>query len=185
MSGKPAQHLAPDDGRESGTQGNGGPRRKVTNLASPSDDLNKEIIRLLQDDGRLPYDVIATKLGVSAGTVRNRVQWMREAGMLSIVAVVDPIATDYAVDAMLGLKVAPGITPKAVAERLQAFPEVVYIIWVSGRFDLLVELVCDADKAFTEFLNEQIHDQPDIAHVEVMTCIDMFKNQFLLKRHVI
>ncbi len=85
---------------------------------------------------------------------------------------------------MLGLKVATGSTPKEVADRLQGFPEVVYI-WVSGRFDLLFELVCDADKEFTEFLNERIYDQSDITHVEVMTCIDMFKNQSLLKRHVI
>ncbi len=162
-----------------------GERRKVTALASPTDQLNTEIIRLLQEDGRLPYDVIAAKLGVSAGTVRNRVNWMREAGMLSILAVVDPIAADYAADAMLGLKVAPGTTPKAVADRLQSFPEVVYIIWVSGRFDLLVEIVCDADRAMAEFLNEQIYEHQDIAHAEVMTCIDMFKNQFLLKRHVI
>ena len=110
---------------------------------------------------------------------------MCDAGMLSIVAVVDPIAADYAADAMLGLKVAPGTTPQEVADRLQAFPEVVYIIWVSGRFDLLVEIVCDADTAFTDFLSRQLYDQTDIAFVEVMTCIGMFKNQFLLKRHVI
>ena len=183
MSGKIDQALGPASGQKRKTRESGS-RGKVTARASPSDDLNKEIIRLLQDDGRLPYDVIATKLGVSAGTVRNRVNWMREAGMLSIAAVVDPIAADYAADAMLGLKVAPGTTPKAVADRLQDCPEVVYIIWVSGRFDLLVELVCDADEDFTAFLNAQIYNQVDIAHVEVMSCIDMFKNQFLLKRHV-
>ena len=184
MGSKTGQEVATLDSRKRRPQGDGA-RPRVTARTSPSDELNKEIIRLLEDDGRLPYDVIASKLGVSAGTVRNRVQRMREAGMLSIVAVVDPIAADYAADAMLGIKVAPGTTPKAVAARLQVFPEVVYIIWVSGRFDLLVELVCDADAVFTEFLNRQIYDQSDIAHVEVMSCLDMFKNQFLLKRHVI
>ena len=184
MSSKTDAEVATLDGRMRQRQGNG-ERPRVSTRTSPSDELNKEIIRMLEEDGRLPYDVIATKLGVSAGTVRNRVHRMREAGMLSIVAVVDPIAADYAADAMLGIKVAPGTTPKAVAERLQVFPEVVYIIWVSGRFDLLVELVCDADAVFTEFLNAQIYDQSDIAHVEVMSCLDMFKNQFLLKRHII
>ena len=57
-------------------------------------------------------------------------------------------------------------------------------MWVSGRFDLLVEVVCDEETELTKFLNDHIHGQTDIARVEVMTQIGMFKNQFLLKRHV-
>ena len=156
----------------------------VSPLSSPSDDLNQRIVRLLQEDGRAAFDVIGQKLGVSGGTVRNRVARMRETGMLRIVAVVDPVAVDYESDAMLGIKTAPGIAPDAIAQRLDPYPAVVYIMWVSGRFDLLVEVVCDEETELANFLNEHVHGQPDIAHVEVMTRIGMFKNQFLLKRHV-
>lgn len=154
-------------------------------LASPSEALNKQIIQLLKEDGRLPYDEIAMRLGVSAGTVRNRVTRMREAGLLQIVAVVDPVAVDYETDAMLGIKTAPGVSPQQVADWLAAYPEVVYIIWVSGQFDLLVEVVCDEGVEFADFLNQVIYGHDDIAHVEVMTRIGMFKNQFLLKQHVL
>jgi Lrp/AsnC family transcriptional regulator, regulator for asnA, asnC and gidA len=157
---------------------------KLSSLASPSDDLNKQIIALLQEDGRLPYDEMAARLGVSAGTVRNRVTRMREAGLLQIVAVVDPVAVDYETDAMLGIKTAPGVAPRQVAERLADYAAVVYIVWVSGQFDLLIEVVCDETIAFADFMNEVIYAHGDIAHVEVMTRIGMFKNQFLLKRHV-
>ena len=156
----------------------------ISRLSSPFDDLNQRIIRLLQDDGRAAYDVIGQRLGVSGGTIRNRVARMRAAGMLRIVAVVDPVAVDYESDAMLGIKTAPGIAPASIAQRLDPFPAVVYIMWVSGRFDLLVEVVCDEETELAHFLNEHIHGRPDIAHVEVMTRIGQFKNQFLLKRHV-
>ena len=162
----------------------GGHSGTVSPLSSPFDDLNQRIIRLLQDDGRAGYDEMAKKLGVSGGTISNRIARMREAGMLRIVAVVDPVAVDYESDAMLGIKTAPGIPPAAVAQRLDPHPAVVYIMWVSGRFDLLVEVVCDEAIELPNFLNEHIHGQPDIAHVEVMSRIGMFKNQFLLKRHV-
>ena len=161
-----------------------GPAGDVAPLSSPHDDLNQRIVRLLQDDGRTAYDVIAQELGVSGGTVRNRVARMREAGMLRIVAVVDPVAVDYESDAMLGVKTAPGVSPAAVARRLDPFPAVVYIMWVSGRFDLLVEVVCDEETELAAFLDEHVHGRSDIAHIEVMTRIAMFKNQFLLKRHV-
>ena len=158
---------------------------KLSRLASPSDDLNKQIIDMLQQDGRSPYEEIAARLGVSPGTVRNRVTRMREAGLLQIVAVVDPVAVDYETDAMLGIKTAPGIPPQHVADRLADYSAVVYIIWVSGQFDLLIEVVCDEGVEFTNFLSRVIYGHADIAHVEVMTRIGMFKNQFLLKRHVL
>ena len=85
---------------------------------------------------------------------------------------------------MLGIKTAPGVAPAEVAERLEPHSAVVYIMWVSGRFDLLVEVVCDEETELASFLNEHVHGQRDITHVEVMTRIGMFKNQFLLKRHV-
>ena len=156
----------------------------VPRLASPHDDLNQRIIRLLQDDGRATYDEIGQKLGVSGGTVRNRITRMRDAGMLRIVAVVDPVVADYESDAMLGIKSAPGVAPTAVAQRLDPHHAVVYVMWVSGRFDLLVEVVCDEETELEKFLNDHIHGQPDIARVEVMTRLGMFKNQFLLKRNV-
>jgi Lrp/AsnC family transcriptional regulator for asnA, asnC and gidA len=151
-------------------------------LSSTSDQLNRAIVRLLQDDGRLPFKTIAETLGVSEGTVRNRVAWMKRAGMLRIVAVADPTAMDYRADAMLGVKVAPGATPAKVAERLAVHPEVVYILWVSGRYDLLVEIVCESDEDFLAFLSEHCFDQDDIASLEVMTGLAMYKNQFLLKQ---
>ncbi len=155
---------------------------RATVLASPLDELNKAIVKRLQVDGRTPYKEIAGGLGVSEGTVRNRVNWMKERGVLRILAVADPAMIHYRADAMLGVKVAPGVKPSEVAERLAVFPQVVYILWVSGRYDLLVEVVCDADADFLEFVADHVFDQVDIASTEIMTGLEMFKNQFLLKR---
>ncbi|MEM7292657.1 MAG: AsnC family transcriptional regulator, partial [Pseudomonadota bacterium] len=54
------------------------------NAASPYDSLNESIVDLLQQDGRMPFAEIATNLGVSEGTVRNRVNGMKSAGALRI-----------------------------------------------------------------------------------------------------
>jgi Lrp/AsnC family transcriptional regulator for asnA, asnC and gidA len=151
-------------------------------LASPTDELNKSIIKRLQENGRAPYSEIAAALGVSEGTVRNRVKWMMKSGMLRIIAVADPTGLNYKADAMLGVKVNPTKTPGDVAKRLALQPEVVYILWVSGRFDLLVEVVCDTEADFLKFMNEHCFGRDDLASTEVMTGLAMYKNQFLLKR---
>jgi Lrp/AsnC family transcriptional regulator for asnA, asnC and gidA len=136
--------------RRIGASANSSLPRSAT-LSSPSDQLNRAIVRLLQEDGRLPFKAIAEKLDVSEGTVR-------------------------------GVKVAPSSSPAKVGERLAVHPEVVYILWVSGRFDLLVEIVSESEEDFLAFLSKHCFDQKDIASVEVMTGLAMYKNQFLLKQ---
>jgi len=159
-----------------------GRSQRSRSLSSPLDELNKNIVKMLQRDGRVPFKEIAEALDVSEGTVRNRVNWMKQSGMLKIVAIADPSAFHYRSDAMLGVKVASGSSPKHVASRLSDLNEVVYSIWVSGRFDLLVEIVTDTEEEFLAFLETNFFDQSDVDDIEVMTCLSMFKNQFLLKR---
>ena len=151
-------------------------------FASPYDELNRRIVAILREDGRTSFRTIAEMLDVSEGTVRNRVAWMKQAGHLAIVAIVDPTSISYRADAMLGIKVAPGHTPEAVAARLGASPSVVYVMWVSGRYDLLVEVVFDDEDGLAGFMNQMCYGDTGIASAEIMTGIKMFKNQFLLKR---
>ncbi len=155
--------------------------RRQPDKSSPDDQLNRSIIAMLQRDGRMAFSEIALELGVSEGTIRNRVGGMKQAGMLRIVAIADPVVVEYKTDAMLGLNIAPGHTPQAVARRLSELPDVVYILWVSGRYDLLIEVVSDEADGFLNFLDTEIHGQPDIASSETMTGLKNFKNQFLLK----
>lgn len=157
-------------------------RHSAGSRSSPYDALNQRIIKLLQSDGRMSFRLIAEELNVSEGTVRNRVAWMKDAGVLTIVAVVDPTSIRYQTDAMLGVKVAPGNSPAAVAERLGKFDEVVYALWVSGRYDLLIEVVFENQSDMTAFLAEHCFNASDISSIEVMTGLEMYKNQFLLKR---
>ena len=47
------------------------------------DKLNQQIIDMLESDGRLPFKEIAKALDISEGTVRNRVNRMKDAGVLA------------------------------------------------------------------------------------------------------
>lgn len=155
----------------------------VNAKSSSEDSLNREIIAMLQVDGRMAFSEIAKKLKVSEGTIRNRVNSMKQAGMLRIVAIADPVAAEYKSDAMIGIKVASGFTVKDVSERLTALTDVVYILWVSGRYDLMVEVVSNDRIGFLDFLDKEINGQKDIASSETMTGLKNFKNQFLLKQN--
>ena len=157
--------------------------RSLMGIRSPDDDLNSRIIRILEADGRAPFSEIAQQLGVSEGTIRNRVGALHKNNMLRIVAMTDPVAKDYKTDALIGLKVAKGSTPSEVAARFEYDSRVVFVLWVAGRFDLMVEIVSDDSDALKDFLENEIYTAPDIANAEVMLGLKNFKNQFLLKRN--
>jgi Lrp/AsnC family transcriptional regulator for asnA, asnC and gidA len=55
-------------------------------------------------------------------------------------------------------------------------------MWVASRYDLLFEVVCETSENFQAFLERQCFGSDDIDQLEVMTSIEMFKNQFLLKQ---
>lgn len=155
--------------------------KRKKNIRSPNNDLNQQIIRLLEQDGRMPFNEIAKNLGVSEGTIRNRVHALMDNNYLRIVAMADPVAAEYKTDAMLGLTVKSGVKPRDVAAYLEEDDRVVFILWVAGCYDLIIEVVSDDGEALQAFLEEKIHEYDGIAEVDVMLGLKNFKNQFLLK----
>ena len=94
-----------------GTAGNG-------TAAGLLDDINKAIVEQLQQDGRRTYGSIAEAVGLSEAAVRQRVQKMRDAGIMQIVAVTDPLQVGFRSQAMVGIRAAGAA--REVAARLAA-----------------------------------------------------------------
>ncbi len=140
--------------------------------------LNREIVALLQEDGRTPFSTIARTLGVSEGTVRSRVAQMRKANLIHCITVVNPLALGYTAWAMLGIKVARGASADQVARHFRDRPEIVYVMRVAARFDLLAEVVCGSPDELRDFLDSHCYGSDDIAQVEPMMGLGLYKSLF-------
>ena len=106
------------------------------------DQIDLDIISYLQSDGRTPFTDIAKALDVSEGTVRNRVARLIQVRVLQMVGMVDPYRLGFDAPAVISVSVQPPLLEK-VAHTISKFPEVSYLIMVSGEFDLLVEVLCN------------------------------------------
>jgi Lrp/AsnC family transcriptional regulator, regulator for asnA, asnC and gidA len=149
----------------------------VARPAAPGlDAVDSTIIRILQEDGRAPFTTIAKQLGISEGAVRNRVGQLTEAKILRIIGVADPTALGYDAYAMVGIKVAAGQDPEKAAHYFRDRDEVTYVIFVAGRYDLLVEVICETHEQLALFLREHCYSRKDLAEVEPMVCLAMYKN---------
>ena len=107
------------------------------------DELSKQIIEKLQQDGRRSYAGIGKAVGLSEAAVRQRVQRMVDAGVMQIVAVTDPMQLGFARQAMIGIRCTGDTT--TVAEKLAAIESVDYVVLTAGSFDAIVEVVCEDD----------------------------------------
>ncbi len=129
------------------------------------DELDLAILELLRSDGRKPYTEIAQALSVSEGTVRNRVARLLEKGVMQIVGLIDPIRMGFDAPAIIGVNI-HNADVEEVARQIAQFPEVSYLIMVSGGFDLIIEVICRDREHFTQFLNQQLRKIPGVAQTE-------------------
>lgn len=113
------------------------------------------IIRLLQEQGRTTNAHIARVVGVSEGTVRKRIDRLTADEIIKVVAVLNPGKTGYRTDVIIGIRVEPG-SLLAVGEALSRREEVVYLGYMTGRHDILVEMLFRDNDALFEFLDEHL-----------------------------
>ncbi|MDT7764680.1 MAG: Lrp/AsnC family transcriptional regulator, regulator for asnA, asnC and gidA [Mycobacterium sp.] len=144
--------------------------------AFPLDELSKQIIEKLQQDGRRSYAGIGKAVGLSEAAVRQRVQRMVDAGVMQIVAVTDPMQLGFARQAMIGIR-CTGDTTK-VAEKLAAIESVDYVVLTAGSFDAIVEVVCEDDEELLDLLNTQIRALPGVISTETLVYLKLIKQQY-------
>lgn len=138
------------------------------------DDLDVEIIRHLQEDGRRSYREIGRALEVSEATIRWRARRLLDSRALRIVAIADPFRIGYRVLAFVLIGVEPGRQSEAI-RALVAFPEITYVSACTGRYDIYVQLVCrDHDHLF-EVLSERIPQIGGVTRTETFTELSWYK----------
>ncbi len=140
------------------------------------DDVNKQIIVLLQRDGRMSYAALAKIVGLSEAAVRQRVQRLLDTGVMQIVAVTDPLTLGFTRQVMVGLKVAGDMRP--VAKSLSEIPEVDYVVICAGAYDLLAELVCTDDDHLLTLLNDRIRAIPGVTGTETFVYLKLAKQTY-------
>jgi len=118
------------------------------------DEINMGIIRALRD-GRRSYREVADELGVTENTVRARVTRMREEGILDIRGLVDPEKLPGHQTVIMGIRL-QGMNLVAKGEEFSRLKGVISVRVVTGRFDLILEVMVKRDEGLLEFFTEQL-----------------------------
>jgi Lrp/AsnC family transcriptional regulator for asnA, asnC and gidA len=148
----------------------------VTGLlpANAIDDTDREILRVLQVDGRTSNTEIARRLGVTETTVRKRLAALLEGDLVQIVAVPTPRLAGLTVSAIMGISVQLKALQK-VADALIERPEVRYCGVSAGRYDLIVEAFFTDHEHVVRFSKDVLGPMEGITDVETSLILKIEK----------
>ena len=110
----------------------------IYHMAAKIDDLDLKLIKELQGDGRKSFREIAEKLDVAEGTVYNRVNKLREEGVIKNFLVdVDYSRLGYDLTTVIGVRVKGGHLPEIEA-KIAKEKNVTAVYDVTGEYDAIV-----------------------------------------------
>jgi DNA-binding Lrp family transcriptional regulator len=122
-------------------------------LARTMDDTDRHLISLLRDNARQPVATLAQKLGVSRGTVQNRITRLIEHGTIegfTVRAKPDAGIPRIRATMMIGVE---GERSDRILEVLRKFPEVRAVHTTNGRWDMVIELATENLQEFDRVLH--------------------------------
>jgi DNA-binding Lrp family transcriptional regulator len=119
------------------------------------DDTDRRLIALLRADARRPASSLAAALGVSRGTVQNRIARLLRGGAIQGFTLrLGPEAEGIggAVRAITTIEIR-GRSAMGVLRALKGFPEVRALHMTNGRWDIVAELGAESLEALDQALN--------------------------------
>ena len=138
------------------------------------DGLDLNIIQILEQDGRRNYTDIAKQLGVVEGTIRKRVKYLLDNGVITIQARPNPSKIGYSIVAVMAMQIQINAL-RHVAKILASKPNVQWLAFVSGRYDLMAIVLEKSTEELSRFIEEEISAIPSIVRTETFINLDIVK----------
>lgn len=146
-------------------------------MSKSIDALDRQIIAILQRDGRTPNVEIARQLGVAEGTVRRRIERLVQEGIIKIAAVANPFKIGLGTVALIHVDVElPKV--KEVAEKLVHMQEVRYVAYATGGHDIIIEAIFPSNQKLLEFLRDKLSPIPGIRQLETSIQLEILKRSY-------
>lgn len=112
------------------------------------DDTDRKILSILEEDGRASYTSIANELNVSEGTVRNRVNHLKQENVIEKFTV---DLNDNRISAVVMAKLSTSTEMEKLFEEL---PEDLKLLEITGEFDVVVELSRESSEELNNSLDK-------------------------------
>lgn len=139
------------------------------------DPKDRELIALLQSNVRASYHELASATGLSASTVRRRIDRLVQRDVLKLVAVPSWSRLGLHLTALIAISVDLHRL-RRVGDALATMDEIVFVAIVTGAYDLIAELVLPTNEDFVRFVTQRIAPIEGIRNVQTFMVPEFVKS---------
>ena len=138
------------------------------------DEIDRKIINLFQEDGRMSYRKIAKELDISIGTVHNRIDKLTKNGVIKkFTPVIDHKKLGYALTTVIGVRVKGGVL-KNWEDRTAYHKNVLCVYDVTGEFDAILIARFKDTQELDQFVKGLLKE-PDVQRTYTQTVLNIVK----------
>lgn len=121
------------------------------------DSLDRQILRLIAGDARIPFLEVARVCNVSGAAIHQRIQKLVTLGIIKGSQFnIDPEKIGYETCAFIGLNLQNPGTFDQVVEALKQIPEVVECHYTTGDFDLFIKIYAVNNHHLLSIIHEKL-----------------------------
>lgn len=147
------------------------------------DAIDRRVLRALQEDGRVTYDVLAQQVGLSPSAALRRVKRLEEGGIvLAYVALLAPDRVGLPLTAYLNVRLEKHTerhkrNPMDLFRAaVQAWPEVVECAALTGEMDYLLRVVVQDMGHYSRFVMDTLLKHPSVQDCRTSFVLDRVKH---------
>ncbi len=129
------------------------------------DELDRQIVELLQDDGNLTNVALAERLGTSEATVRRRRARLEEEDIIRIAAVADPFKLGFRIIVIIGVQTERSRLLE-VEQALKQMHQIRFLGVTLGTYDLMMEAWFRSNNELLQFITETLAQIDGITRTE-------------------
>lgn len=121
------------------------------------DRLDKQILKLIADDARIPFLEVARVCNVSGAAIHQRIQKLTNLGVLKgSQFIIDPEKIGYETCAFIGLNLKNPESFDKVVEKLREMAEVVECHYTTGNYDLFIKIYAQNNHHLLNIIHDKL-----------------------------
>ncbi len=143
------------------------------------DEIDRQLLRELQDEGRITNVELAHRVGLTAPPCLRRVRSLEEAGVIKgYHADLDASKLGFTITvfALVSLKSQAEEALRAFEDHMRELPEVRECHMLNGEIDFILKIVSRDLQSFQEFLTSRLTPAPNVDNVKTSLTIRTAKN---------
>ncbi|WP_186421341.1 Lrp/AsnC family transcriptional regulator [Bosea sp. CS1GBMeth4] len=147
-------------------------------MSEQLDDLDRRILRAMQDNNRLSFAELAEKVASSSASCMRRVNRLRSAGViLADIALINPKAVGKTLTVIVNVELDRERLDlvEEFKRAMRAAPEVNQCYMVTGAADFVLMVTVEDVEAFDAFVKQRLYTNANVRKFQSMITLDRVK----------